>query len=110
MLSSYEKFPDYGGRPPLAPNRIWPVLFSILLAVCMSLAFGAEKRKRRMSLTSDMIARWQEWLSGLEKIVADHESGRARIDQVEADKAKLALKRLRTIVEAIEKDRGHADE
>lgn len=57
-----------------------------------------------MSLTSDMIARWQERLSGLEKIVADHESGRVRIDQEKADNAKLALKRLRTIVEAVKKD------
>jgi len=57
-----------------------------------------------------MIARWQERLSGLEKIVADHESGRVRIDQVEADNALEALKRLQTIIKAIEKDRGHGDE
>lgn len=38
MPSGYEQEPDYGGRPPFDPNRIWPVLLSILLAVLVWLA------------------------------------------------------------------------
>lgn len=37
MPSGYEQEPDYGGRPPFEPSRIWPVLLSILLAVIVAL-------------------------------------------------------------------------
>jgi hypothetical protein len=38
MPSGYEQEPDYGGRPPIEPNRIWPILLSLLLAVFVWLA------------------------------------------------------------------------
>lgn len=38
MTSGNEQKPDYGGRPPIDPSRIWAVLLSILLAVLVWLA------------------------------------------------------------------------
>lgn len=32
MPSGHEEEREYGGRPPFDPNRIWPVLLSVLLA------------------------------------------------------------------------------
>lgn len=33
MPTGYDDEPDYGGQPPFDPNRIWPVLSAMLLAV-----------------------------------------------------------------------------
>lgn len=38
MPSGYDNEPDYGGRPPFEPGRIWPVLLAILLATFVALA------------------------------------------------------------------------
>lgn len=36
MVSGYDKEPDYGGRPPFEPNRLWPMLLSIVLAAVVA--------------------------------------------------------------------------
>lgn len=38
MPSDYEQEPEYGGRAPFDPNRIWPVFLSVLLVAVVWLA------------------------------------------------------------------------
>lgn len=59
-----------------------------------------------MPAVSEMIVRWRKSISSLEKIVADHGSGRAALEPQRAKAAKHALERLKAIIASIEKEQN----